>query len=200
MLNKQLLAKSVVGANCVNAAGGAAYALEARQALAQLALTGTLNDTYYVDAHAQLDELLQRCFEVSPAFVAKTAIYAREQGRMKDTPVRLSVSGDDNQGFAVLAGKSADSGAITVVIQLWRNVDADRVECVLRTVKTALRIRADQLIICQIVGVKATPIVKGPELEADNLVPHCPIGVTKLRGTSPACSQISAGTRAPLAG
>ncbi len=37
-------------------------------------------------------------------------------GRMKDTPVRLSVSGDDNQGFAVLAGKSADSGAISVVI------------------------------------------------------------------------------------
>ena len=44
--------------------------MEARQALAQLALTGTLNDVYYADAASQLDQLLARCFDVSPAFVA----------------------------------------------------------------------------------------------------------------------------------
>ena len=113
MLNKQLMTKSMVGANGVNAAGGAAYAFEARQALAQLALTGTLNDTYYVDAHAQLDELLQRCFDVSPAFVAKTAVYAREQGRMKDTPVVLLawLASFDGELCAKVFDRVIDSGA-----------------------------------------------------------------------------------------
>ena len=37
-------------------------------------------------------------------------------GSMKDTPVRLHVSGDDNQGLAVLAGKSTDSNTINIII------------------------------------------------------------------------------------
>jgi 60 kDa SS-A/Ro ribonucleoprotein len=87
MLNRQLFASRVE--TPVNAAGGKAHAFGARQALAQIALTGTLSDTYYVDAAAQLDQLLAHCFEVSPEYIAKTAIYARQNGRMKDTPVIL---------------------------------------------------------------------------------------------------------------
>lgn len=37
-------------------------------------------------------------------------------GKMKETPVRLAVSGDDKQGFAIQAGKSADGGKINIVI------------------------------------------------------------------------------------
>ena len=90
MLNKQLFAaKASTRATVVNEAGGKAYGLDPRQALAQLALTGTLNDVFYADAQSQLDQLLARCFDVSPEFVAKTAIYARQHGRMKDVPVVL---------------------------------------------------------------------------------------------------------------
>lgn len=88
MLNKQLFAPKSA-ALVRNEAGGRAYAFDSRQALAQLALTGTLNDVYYVDAQGQLDQLLARCFDVAPAFVAKAAVYAREHGRMKDAPVLL---------------------------------------------------------------------------------------------------------------
>ena len=89
MLNKRLFANAAPVANQVNEAGGKAHGLDPRQALAQLALTGTLNDVFYADAASQLDQLLARCFEVSPVFVAKTAVYARQYGRMKDTPVVL---------------------------------------------------------------------------------------------------------------
>ena len=90
MLNKQLFgAKPQTQDEIVNAAGGKAHAFDAKHALAQLALTGTMNDTYYADATSQLDELLARCFDVTPEYIAKTAIYARQHGRMKDTPVLL---------------------------------------------------------------------------------------------------------------
>ena len=66
MLNKQLFgAKSQTQDAIVNAAGGKAHAFDAKHALAQLALTGTMNDTYYADATSQLDELLARCFDVN---------------------------------------------------------------------------------------------------------------------------------------
>lgn len=37
-------------------------------------------------------------------------------GKMKDTPVRLSVKGDDKNGFAVQAGKSLDGQRINIII------------------------------------------------------------------------------------
>ena len=74
----------------VNQAGGAAYALPPKAALAQLATTGCLNQVYYASAQTQLNEVLELCFKVEPAFVAQTAIYAREQGGMKDMPALLT--------------------------------------------------------------------------------------------------------------
>ena len=72
-----------------NQAGGKAYKLEDRAALAQLAMTGTLADAYYVDAQAQLGELLDVARRVEPDFLAKAAIYTRRNGHMKDTPAVL---------------------------------------------------------------------------------------------------------------
>jgi 60 kDa SS-A/Ro ribonucleoprotein len=72
-----------------NQAGAPAYALSPKQTLAQLAMTGCLNSTFYCDAESQLDALLAACFDVDSAFVARTAVHARRHGRMKDTPALL---------------------------------------------------------------------------------------------------------------
>lgn len=75
--------------NVSNQAGARAYAFEPEHALAQLAVTGCLNQTFYADAQAQLSDVIARCLEVPSVFVAKTAIYARESGNMKDMPALL---------------------------------------------------------------------------------------------------------------
>lgn len=77
-------------ADVLNEAGGKAYRLESRLALAQLALTGCLNTTYYADAEVQLDTVLNLCLAVEPEFVARTAVHARTHGRMKDLPALLA--------------------------------------------------------------------------------------------------------------
>lgn len=76
-------------ADTVNAAGGFAYAFEPRHALAQLAATGCLNDTYYESAEKQLETVLELCETLPAEFVAKTAVYARRRGAMKDMPALL---------------------------------------------------------------------------------------------------------------
>lgn len=67
-----------------------AYALTPRHQLAQLAATGCLNTTFYANAESQLDAALTLAAEADPAFVAKTALYARESGYMKDMPALLA--------------------------------------------------------------------------------------------------------------
>ncbi|MCA0243810.1 MAG: TROVE domain-containing protein [Proteobacteria bacterium] len=67
-----------------------AYALSAKHQLAQLAATGCLNQTFYVDADAQLDAVTALAAKVDPVFVAQTAVYARQAGHMKDMPVLLA--------------------------------------------------------------------------------------------------------------
>ncbi len=91
-LFKSLPGKMIPAANTKNAAGGPAYALSVKQALAQYASTGCLNSTYYTNASDQLATLLALCSEVDAAFVAKTAIYCRERGYMKDTPSLLAAA------------------------------------------------------------------------------------------------------------
>ena len=92
MANKTIFASRTAKAKPplgLNEAGGRAYPLKSRAALAQLAATGTLNHTFYQDAQVQLDQILTLALEVEPEFVAKTAIYARQHAQMKDTPVVL---------------------------------------------------------------------------------------------------------------
>src|SRR5688572_3951653 len=100
MANKSLFA-SLRGAllpraDAVNQEGAPAYAYEPRHTLAQLAVTGCLNQTFYADGEAQLSNVLALTKDVDPAFVAKCAIYARERG-MKDMPAVLLATLSVNQ-------------------------------------------------------------------------------------------------------
>jgi hypothetical protein len=63
--------------------------MTAEQQLAQLAVTGTLNHTFYAEAQHQLEDMLAAAQMVEPEFLAKTAIYARQRGFMKDAPALL---------------------------------------------------------------------------------------------------------------
>lgn len=93
MANKSLFASRrggmVPAADAQNKERAPAYAMEPRHRLAQIAVTGTLNQTFYANAEEQLDAILGAAIECDPDFVAKTAIYARERGYMKDTPALL---------------------------------------------------------------------------------------------------------------
>ncbi len=91
MANTQLFQTRAMPAACdtLNASQAPAYAYTARHALAQLAVTGCLNQTFYASAESQLDEVLKRVAELDSVFVAKAAIYARQKGHMKDMPALL---------------------------------------------------------------------------------------------------------------
>lgn len=96
MANKSLFA-SLLGrlpkANAVNEAGGRAYKLEPKHALAQLASTGTFGNAFYSTAETQLDEVLKLIDEIDDnQFLAKLALYAREKAFMKDMPAALLVA------------------------------------------------------------------------------------------------------------
>ena len=96
MANKSLF-QSFVGralpkSNTRNEAGGPAFAFRPKHALAQYAVTGCLNSTFYASASTQLDKVMSLANAVEPEFVAKTAIYCRTRGYMKDMPALLSAS------------------------------------------------------------------------------------------------------------
>jgi len=85
--------------NVINSAGGAAYSLDDKAALAQLAMTGCLNGTFYSSDKDQLDKTLALANKLDPKFVAKLAVYSRQKGCMKDMPAVLA---------AVVAGKDSE--------------------------------------------------------------------------------------------
>ena len=68
-------------ADATNRAGGPAYALEPKHALAQLVSTSCVAGTYYATAGEHLDDLLRLAGAVDPAFVAKAAVHARRRGQ-----------------------------------------------------------------------------------------------------------------------
>jgi len=72
-----------------NQAGALAYAYPPRHQLAQLAVTGCLNRTFYAEAETQLVEVLRLVGELDARYVAKAALYARERSHMKDMPALL---------------------------------------------------------------------------------------------------------------
>lgn len=93
MANKNLF-KSLVGrlipaADAVNEEHAPAYALDPKHALAQYAATGCLNSTFYASAGDQLARVLELCKEIEPEFIARTAVFCRERGFMKDMPALL---------------------------------------------------------------------------------------------------------------
>ena len=72
-----------------NEAGGSAYAFSAPHALAQYAVTGTFHSTFYANDENQLETISALALACTPELVAKTAIYAREHGSLKDMPAFL---------------------------------------------------------------------------------------------------------------
>jgi 60 kDa SS-A/Ro ribonucleoprotein len=96
MANKNLfrswLGRLLPKADAVNAEKAPAYAFPAKHALAQYAATGCLNSTFYASAKQQLAAVLTLASTVDFEFVAKTAVYAREKGAMKDLPAFLSAA------------------------------------------------------------------------------------------------------------
>lgn len=95
MANKNIFQTRVQkapSADTTNRAGGAAYTLSDKEALAQLVMTGTFNNTFYASAADQIDNvktLLDRLGEANAEFIAKLAVHARDSGFMKDTPAYL---------------------------------------------------------------------------------------------------------------
>ncbi len=93
MANKSIF-KSMIGrllpkTDTVNEAGGQAYRFGPKHSLAQYAATGCLNSTFYASAEQQLAAVLALCDKVEPEFIARTALFARQKGFMKDMPALL---------------------------------------------------------------------------------------------------------------
>ncbi|PAY16667.1 ribonucleoprotein [Rhodopirellula sp. SM50] len=96
MANKSLfqsITSVLPRATAVNEAGGPAYKLPAKHALAQLAATGTFGNVYYASAQSQLDQMRALIDEVNDnEFLAKLAVYSRERAYLKDMPAALLVT------------------------------------------------------------------------------------------------------------
>jgi len=88
-LFKSLIGKLLPATDALNEENAPAYALSPKRRLAQYAATGCLNRTFYVDASEQLAQVLELCEKVDAEFIARTAIFCRERGYMKDMPALL---------------------------------------------------------------------------------------------------------------
>ena len=128
MANKSVFAsfrgRQIPATDSWNRVGGPAYAYDERQLLAQLAMTGTFADAFYVDAKFQVDEFRLAVAEVDPFFVAQTAVYARKNGHMKDAPAYLlaALSTMDPGLFARTFDRVIDNGRILrTFVQIMRS-------------------------------------------------------------------------------
>ncbi len=96
MANKSLFAstpgKMLPRPDCRNREGALSYEYTPEHKLAQYAVSGCFSGTFYADAQQQLDDVMELCGVLAPAFIAKTAIYCRKQGYMKDMPAFLTAA------------------------------------------------------------------------------------------------------------
>ena len=128
MANKSLFASlksRFVRADTRNEAGGRAYTLEPKHALAQLAATGCFNGTYYAQADEQLATLKTLVDQVTDnAFLAKLAVYSRQRAMMKDMPVALllALSKRDPALFRKVFDRVVDNGrTLRTLVQFVRS-------------------------------------------------------------------------------
>jgi 60 kDa SS-A/Ro ribonucleoprotein len=115
MANSTLFANVKNRANAVNEAGGRAYRLPPKHALAQLAATGCFNGAYYSDAEAQLVTLLALLDQVDDSvFLAKLAVFSRQRAFMKDMPAALllALSKRDTALFHRAFDRVVDNGRV----------------------------------------------------------------------------------------
>ncbi|MCF3934391.1 RNA-binding protein [Acuticoccus sp. M5D2P5] len=114
----------VPATTAVNFEDAPAYAHEDRHALAQLAVTGTFGQLFYAEPKLELERTLALARRVEPAFLAKAAIHAREQGNMKDMPaVLLAVlSTVDTDLFRAAFGRVVTDGKmLRTFVQVMRS-------------------------------------------------------------------------------
>ena len=109
--NKSVSNRVVKATDTINKAGGTAYSLSDKAALAQLAMTGCFNGTYYVSDKEQLENVLKLATKLPPEFVAKLAVYARKEGLMKDMPAVLAavVAGKDSELLSQIFSRVVDN-------------------------------------------------------------------------------------------
>jgi 60 kDa SS-A/Ro ribonucleoprotein len=88
-LFKSLIGKLISATDAINEERAPAYALSPKHQLAQYAATGCLNTTFYAGADEQLAKVLELCADIDAKFIAKTAVFCRERGFMKDMPALL---------------------------------------------------------------------------------------------------------------
>lgn len=88
-LFKSLFGKLIPVTDAINEERAPAYALSPRHQLAQYVATGCLNTTFYATADEQLAKVLELCNDIDAEFIAKTAVFCRERGYMKDMPALL---------------------------------------------------------------------------------------------------------------
>lgn len=77
-------------ANAQNHERAVAFAFTPRHKLAQMVMTGCMNETFYASGQAQLSDVLGIAKDLDDLFLAKLAIYGRERGMMKDMPALLT--------------------------------------------------------------------------------------------------------------
>jgi 60 kDa SS-A/Ro ribonucleoprotein len=111
-LFQSLMGKLVPATDALNEERAPAYKLSPKHRLAQYAATGCLNSTFYASAGEQLAEVLELCEQVDAEFIARTAIYARERGHMKDMPALLCavLAKKDTRLLAAVFPRVVDTG------------------------------------------------------------------------------------------
>ncbi|EBH9037352.1 TPA: TROVE domain-containing protein [Salmonella enterica] len=77
-------------ANAQNHERAVAFAFTPRHKLAQMVMTGCMNETFYASGQAQLSDVLGIAKDLDDLFLAKLTIYGRERGMMKDMPALLT--------------------------------------------------------------------------------------------------------------
>jgi 60 kDa SS-A/Ro ribonucleoprotein len=88
-MNRNLFKTQPTVRTVPNEAGGKSYALKDKEAIAQLAVTNCFNSTYYADEKQLLEKTKEIADRVDSKFLAKVAVYAALNGKMKDMPAFL---------------------------------------------------------------------------------------------------------------
>lgn len=73
-----------------NKAGGKAYSIPAKVALAKYVVTGHLGETYYANAEVAVEELLDLMHQCDNEWIAKVAVYGRRDALIKDAPALMT--------------------------------------------------------------------------------------------------------------
>ncbi|HWM67583.1 MAG TPA: hypothetical protein VNO35_13435 [Steroidobacteraceae bacterium] len=115
MANKTLFSSTrgalLPAADALNREGVGAYEYVPKHKLAQYAATGCLSNTFYANGQEQLATVLGLIPKLDVGFVAKCAVYARQNG-MKDVPTLLlaSLSVTSTRHMAEVFGRVVDNG------------------------------------------------------------------------------------------